>query len=114
MHTHRFREAQGVTIIEDEVQYALPYWPLGELPLPWYVCSSRVFFGTDSRLSVAIWSTDQISIKGHSRDHVLLESVRLSELPGNALVRGGCALSGGPSARSAPVHLASPVASPAA
>ena len=34
MHTHRFREAQGVTIIEDEVQYALPYWPLGELVSP--------------------------------------------------------------------------------
>jgi ligand-binding SRPBCC domain-containing protein len=31
IHTHRFREEHGATIIEDEVQYALPYWPLGEL-----------------------------------------------------------------------------------
>jgi ligand-binding SRPBCC domain-containing protein len=37
VHTHRFREEQGATIIEDEVQYALPYAPLGELvyPLVW-------------------------------------------------------------------------------
>ena len=34
VHTHRFREEQGVTIIEDEVQYALPYTPLGELAYP--------------------------------------------------------------------------------
>jgi len=34
VHTHRFREEHGVTIIEDEVQYALPYWPLGELVYP--------------------------------------------------------------------------------
>ena len=34
VHTHRFREEQGATIIEDEVQYALPYWPLGELAYP--------------------------------------------------------------------------------
>jgi len=34
VHTHRFREEQGVTIIEDEVQYALPYAPLGELVYP--------------------------------------------------------------------------------
>ena len=30
----RFREESGVTIIEDEVQYGLPYWPLGELASP--------------------------------------------------------------------------------
>jgi ligand-binding SRPBCC domain-containing protein len=34
VHTHRFREEQGVTIIEDEVQYTLPYAPLGELVYP--------------------------------------------------------------------------------
>jgi ligand-binding SRPBCC domain-containing protein len=34
VHTHRFREENGATIIEDEVQYALPYWPLGELVWP--------------------------------------------------------------------------------
>jgi ligand-binding SRPBCC domain-containing protein len=34
IHTHRFREALGVTIIEDEVQYALPYWPVGDLAFP--------------------------------------------------------------------------------
>jgi len=34
VHTHRFREAHGATIIEDEVQYALPYWPVGELAYP--------------------------------------------------------------------------------
>jgi ligand-binding SRPBCC domain-containing protein len=34
VHTHRFREEQRVTIIEDEVQYALPYAPLGELVYP--------------------------------------------------------------------------------
>jgi ligand-binding SRPBCC domain-containing protein len=34
IHTHRFREEHGATIIEDEVQYALPYAPLGELLSP--------------------------------------------------------------------------------
>ena len=34
VHTHRFREEPGATIIEDEVQYALPFWPLGELVAP--------------------------------------------------------------------------------
>jgi ligand-binding SRPBCC domain-containing protein len=34
IHTHRFREADGKTIIEDAVEYALPYWPLGELVHP--------------------------------------------------------------------------------
>jgi ligand-binding SRPBCC domain-containing protein len=34
IHTHRFREADGGTIIEDVVEYCLPYWPLGELVSP--------------------------------------------------------------------------------
>jgi ligand-binding SRPBCC domain-containing protein len=34
VHTHRFREEEGATIIEDEVQYALPYAPFGELVYP--------------------------------------------------------------------------------
>jgi ligand-binding SRPBCC domain-containing protein len=34
IHTHRFREADGETIIEDAVEYCLPYWPLGELVSP--------------------------------------------------------------------------------
>ncbi len=34
VHTHRFWVEHGVTIIEDEVQYALPYWPLDELVYP--------------------------------------------------------------------------------
>jgi len=34
VHTHRFREEQGATIIEDHVEYALPYWPCGELVYP--------------------------------------------------------------------------------
>ena len=34
VHTHHFREEHSATIIEDEVQYALPYAPLGELVYP--------------------------------------------------------------------------------
>jgi ligand-binding SRPBCC domain-containing protein/GNAT superfamily N-acetyltransferase len=34
IHTHRFREAEGETIIEDAVEYCLPLWPLGELVSP--------------------------------------------------------------------------------
>src|SRR5437867_977608 len=34
VHTHRFREDDGVTTIEDQVEYALPYAPLGELVYP--------------------------------------------------------------------------------
>jgi ligand-binding SRPBCC domain-containing protein len=34
VHTHRFQEEWGATIIDDKVQYALPYWPVGELVSP--------------------------------------------------------------------------------
>ena len=29
-HTHRFQEKGDKTIVEDEVRYGLPFWPLGE------------------------------------------------------------------------------------
>ncbi|MGQ4809872.1 hypothetical protein NKDENANG_03308 [Candidatus Entotheonellaceae bacterium PAL068K] len=34
IHTHRFAEEHGTTTIEDEVQYQLPLWPLGEVAYP--------------------------------------------------------------------------------
>lgn len=34
IHTHRFREVDGVTTIEDEVRYRLPFWPVGEIVYP--------------------------------------------------------------------------------
>ena len=34
IHTHRFYEQEDVTTIEDEVQYRLPFWPLGEVAYP--------------------------------------------------------------------------------
>ena len=30
-HAHRFREDGDGTIVEDEVRYVLPFWPLGEV-----------------------------------------------------------------------------------
>jgi ligand-binding SRPBCC domain-containing protein len=33
-HTHRFREGDGTTIIEDVVRYRLPFAPLGEISYP--------------------------------------------------------------------------------
>jgi ligand-binding SRPBCC domain-containing protein len=34
IHTHRFHEDGGGTVIDDEVRYCLPFWPLGEAALP--------------------------------------------------------------------------------
>jgi ligand-binding SRPBCC domain-containing protein len=33
-HTHRFTSLNGQTIIEDEVQYRLPFFPFGEIAYP--------------------------------------------------------------------------------
>jgi ligand-binding SRPBCC domain-containing protein len=35
VHTHRFREQDGKTIIDDVVEYRLPLFPLGEIAYPW-------------------------------------------------------------------------------
>ena len=34
VHNHRFSEAEGFTTIMDEVRYALPFWPFGQLAYP--------------------------------------------------------------------------------
>jgi ligand-binding SRPBCC domain-containing protein len=34
VHTHRFQESQGATVIEDEVAYRLPLSPLAEIGYP--------------------------------------------------------------------------------
>jgi ligand-binding SRPBCC domain-containing protein len=34
VHTHRFRESEGETQIEDEVEYRLPLFPFGEVTYP--------------------------------------------------------------------------------
>ena len=33
-HTHNFRANEEGTVIEDEVAYRLPFWPLGEIAYP--------------------------------------------------------------------------------
>jgi ligand-binding SRPBCC domain-containing protein len=34
VHCHRFHESDGETVIEDEVSYRLPLFPLGEISFP--------------------------------------------------------------------------------
>lgn len=34
VHTHRFSEVEGGTLMEDVVEYQLPLWPIGEIALP--------------------------------------------------------------------------------
>ena len=34
IHTHRFTETKGATLIEDHVDYQLPFFPIGELAYP--------------------------------------------------------------------------------
>jgi len=44
IHTHRFLETDGVTIIADEVRYALPCWPFGQLAFPFvYTMLQHIF-----------------------------------------------------------------------
>jgi ligand-binding SRPBCC domain-containing protein len=44
VHTHRFREHDGATVIDDEVSYRLPLWPLGEVMFPVVLYQLRRIF----------------------------------------------------------------------
>jgi ligand-binding SRPBCC domain-containing protein len=45
IHTHRFTETKGATLIEDNVDYQLPFFPMGELAYPAvYFQLKRIFF----------------------------------------------------------------------
>ena len=61
VHTHRFWEEQGTTIIEDEVQYALPYAPLGELLYPPCVCNCTGYLGIGNTPFARIFSKVRVS-----------------------------------------------------
>jgi ligand-binding SRPBCC domain-containing protein len=44
VHSHRFSEAEGFTTIVDDVRYALPCWPLGQLAYPFvYTMLEHIF-----------------------------------------------------------------------
>lgn len=44
VHTHRFSEGEGFTTIADEVHYALPCWPLGQLAFPFVYSMLQYIF----------------------------------------------------------------------
>lgn len=49
VHTHTFREVPGGTEVSDEVRYALPFPPLGELALPLVRLQLRRIFAYRAR-----------------------------------------------------------------
>ena len=49
VHTHTFRDAEGGTLVSDEVRYRLPLFPLGEAALPLVRLQLRRIFAYRSR-----------------------------------------------------------------
>ena len=54
VHTHRFSESDGQTVIDDQVDYRLPLFPLGEIAYPLVRWQTR----PDLRLPAAGGTTD--------------------------------------------------------
>ena len=55
-HTHTFTETDGGTRIDDEVRYALPLWPVGEVALPLVRAQLRRIFDYRQRVIVRLFS----------------------------------------------------------